>query len=117
MLACATAALSATPNNPFNNDWYVQQSFVEEVQISINDYPNDAAKMKEVQKQPVFYWIDSMARIPNMTAVLDGALAQQKSTGRPTASFFIVYDLPDRDCAAAASDGEITCQDNDCAQG
>jgi hypothetical protein len=27
----------------------------------------------------------------------------------------IRYDLPDRDCAAAASNGEITCADNTCA--
>jgi len=30
---------------------------------------------------------------------------------------FIIYDLPNRDCAAAASNGEILCEDNNCANG
>lgn len=37
------------------------------------------------------YWIDKMARIPNITAVLDGALAQQTKTGIPTLTAFVVY--------------------------
>ena len=30
----------------------------------------------------------------------------------PIAGIFVVYDLPDRDCAAAASNGEYTVADN-----
>jgi cellulose 1,4-beta-cellobiosidase len=58
-----------------------------------------------------------MAKISNITAILDGALAQQKSTGIPTITTFIIYDLPNRDCAAAASNGEILCADSTCTAG
>lgn len=30
----------------------------------------------------------------------------------PVLGLFVVYDLPDRDCAAAASDGQFTVADN-----
>jgi cellulose 1,4-beta-cellobiosidase len=30
---------------------------------------------------------------------------------------FVIYDLPNRDCAALASNGEILCEDATCAQG
>jgi cellulose 1,4-beta-cellobiosidase len=33
----------------------------------------------------------------------------------PVAGTFVVYDLPDRDCAALASNGEYTIADNDVA--
>ncbi len=38
---------------------------------------------------------------------LDEALRQQSSSGQPVAITLIVYDLPNRDCAALASNGEL----------
>jgi len=63
--------------------------------------------LKKAQNIPVAVWLDSMSTIPNMTQHLDSALAQQQRDGRPVAITFVVYDLPDRDCAAAASNGEL----------
>lgn len=32
-------------------------------------------------------------------------------------AMFVIYDLPNRDCAALASNGEIHCEDSSCAKG
>ena len=52
-----------------------------------------------------------MENIAKIAPVLEGA----KSTGN--VPMFVVYDLPNRDCAALASNGEINCEDNTCAKG
>ena len=52
-----------------------------------------------------------MANIAKIAPVLEGA----KSTGK--IPMFVIYDLPNRDCAALASNGEITCEDETCAKG
>lgn len=38
--------------------------------------------------------------------------ANQAGASPPNAGIFVVYDLPDRDCAAAASNGEYSIADN-----
>jgi len=58
-----------------------------------------------------------MTRIGNITSLLDSAVAKQKSTGTQQVVMLVIYDLPDRDCAAAASNGEIICADSTCAAG
>jgi cellulose 1,4-beta-cellobiosidase len=58
-------------------------------------------------------WLDRIAAIAGangamgLRAHLDDALTQQ-TNGQPVVIEFVVYDLPDRDCAALASNGELT---------
>ena len=58
-------------------------------------------------------WLDRIAAIAGadghmgLRAHLDAALAQQTGS-QPVVIEFVVYDLPDRDCAALASNGELT---------
>ncbi|GAA5194720.1 glycoside hydrolase family 6 protein [Rugosimonospora acidiphila] len=58
-------------------------------------------------------WLDRIAAIAGadgamgLRAHLDAALAQQTGN-QPVVIEFVVYDLPDRDCAALASNGELT---------
>jgi len=110
--------VNATPSNPFiGSDLYVNPSFVAEVKGTIASNPSYAGLLSKVQNVSTAYWIDKMAKIPNLTVVLDGAHAQQSKTGIPTLTTFIIYDLPNRDCAAAASNGEILCADSTCTAG
>jgi cellulose 1,4-beta-cellobiosidase len=84
----------------------------------VAQYPADASLLQKAANLPVAFWIDRMAKIPEITAALDGAKAQQATTGKPTLTAFVIYDLPNRDCAAGASNGEISCAgDASCAQG
>jgi cellulose 1,4-beta-cellobiosidase len=64
-----------------------------------------------ISNQPTGVWLDSMAAITapagsgyttSLSGHLDNALAQGA-----TAAQFVIYDLPGRDCAALASNGEI----------
>eukprot|EP01083_Nonionella_stella_P036091 98491_1 len=96
---------------------YIQQAYVKEVQGSINAHPDKATLLKKYQNVPVFYWIDSMARIKNLTTVMDGALAQANNGSQQIVVQIIIYDIPDRDCSAAASNGEIKCENAQCATG
>jgi cellulose 1,4-beta-cellobiosidase len=43
---------------------------------------------------------------------LDEARKQQQASGKPTLSLFVVYDLPNRDCSANSSAGELTIAQN-----
>lgn len=52
--------------------------------------------------------MDSVAKVPSIATNLADALTVQKSTGVNQTVTFVVYDLPNRDCAAAASNGEFT---------
>jgi len=115
---CAVSALAQRPGNPYTGKTvYVQQAYVQEVQGSIDAHPDQAALLKNYQNVPVFYWLDSMSRIANLTTVMDGALAQANNGSQEVVVQIIIYDVPDRDCSAAASNGEISCADASCADG
>ncbi|KAJ7172052.1 cellobiohydrolaseII [Mycena filopes] len=66
------------------------------------------AKALSVAKIPTFTWFDTAAKVPDLGTYLASASAQGKSSGTPSLVQIIVYDLPDRDCAAAASNGEYS---------
>jgi len=51
-------------------------------------------------------------RNPSLKTLLDAAAEKQKTSSKKQTVFFIHYDLPNRDCAAAASNGEICCSGN-----
>ena len=63
---------------------------------------------------PSAYWIDRKDKITgNSTDSLEGILADAASKSTPPLCVFIVYDLPNRDCHAKASNGEICCTANE----
>ena len=56
---------------------------------------------------------DTAAKVPLMGTFLSNIRALNAAgASPPVAGTFVVYDLPDRDCAAAASNGEYTIADN-----
>jgi cellulose 1,4-beta-cellobiosidase len=114
-LALANAALTT---NPWKNvDLFVNPDYVAEVETAIALYPEQQALLRSASRFSVAYWVDTMAKIPNVTRVLSNAKAAQQANGRPVLVEFVIYDLPNRDCAAAASNGEISCEDSTCANG
>lgn len=94
--------------NPFSGvDFFVNPAYSENVLATAKKHPELAADMAKVAAQPTAMWLDSIAQIKNMPTWLDQARAQQTASGNPTLSVFIVYDMPDRDCSAEASAGEL----------
>jgi len=62
---------------------------------------------------PSAYWLDVMAKISGSgTASAEGILKDASSKSPLPLVVFIVYDLPNRDCHAKASNGEICCNPN-----
>ena len=64
-----------------------------------------------IANQPTGVWLDRIAAIEGTTtsrglrAHLDGAL--QQAAGKPLVVQLVIYNLPGRDCAALASNGEL----------
>ncbi|MFE6336025.1 glycoside hydrolase family 6 protein, partial [Streptomyces sp. NPDC057798] len=112
------AAAEAHVDNPFAGaTFYINPDYAEHVDSSIAQ-TSDAtlkAKMEKVKTYPTAVWLDRIAAIHGGTANagrksladhLDLALAQKKP-GQPITATIVVYDLPGRDCAALASNGEL----------
>lgn len=76
------------------------------------------ARIRRLQSVPTAVWLDRIAAVvggPGVTMTLrdhlDAALEQQ-SGGTPVVITLVVYDLPNRDCAALASNGELLVSEN-----
>lgn len=69
-------------------------------------------KMRAVANYPTAVWMDRIGAIAggpgrlSLTQHLDAALAQRSGT-TPITIQIVIYNLPNRDCAAAASNGEL----------
>jgi cellulose 1,4-beta-cellobiosidase len=67
-----------------------------------------------MQNVPSAYWVDVKTKINGgaNTSSVSGILADAASRSPVPTVLFIVYDLPNRDCHAKASNGEICCTTN-----
>ena len=102
-------AAGGRKRNPFDGaDFYVDPSYAARVESTIQVAPERAAQLRKLESLPTAIWLDSIASIAGVGRTLDEALARQTRTGRPVVTVLVVYDLPERDCAASASAGELT---------
>jgi cellulose 1,4-beta-cellobiosidase len=96
-------------DNPFAGaHFYLDPAYVAKVQAAVKDSPADAALLKKVAAFPTAIWLDSIRSVGAVKKALDDARAQQKKEGQPVVTVFALYNLPERDCAAVASNGELT---------
>lgn len=100
------------PANPTQNPFlgatlFVNPEYGERVQRSMQAHPELAAQMEKVRHQPTALWVDRIAAIERIPGWLAAASAQQKQSGKPVVPVLVVYDLPNRDCSAKASAGEL----------
>jgi cellulose 1,4-beta-cellobiosidase len=99
----------ATNGNPFAGaSFYVNPDYVKEVESSIAQDAADAPLLEKMKSQPTAIWIDRIAKVADVGRYLDDALKQQNATGKPVVTVFVIYDLPNRDCAANSSNGELS---------
>ncbi|RFU31858.1 hypothetical protein B7463_g4481, partial [Scytalidium lignicola] len=72
-----------------------------------------ATKAAAAAKVPTFVWLDTASKVPLMGEFLGNIRSlNQAGASPPVAGTFVVYDLPDRDCSALASNGEYTIANN-----
>ncbi|KAH8099595.1 cellobiohydrolase II [Cristinia sonorae] len=111
----STPTTVPSASNPFNGfEIYLSPYYAAEVAAAaakITD-PTLAAKAASVAKIPTFTWFDTVDKVPQLGTYLADAQSIQKSTGKKQIVQIVVYDLPDRDCAAKASNGEFSIANN-----
>ncbi|KAF9042219.1 cellobiohydrolase [Panaeolus papilionaceus] len=125
-LALAPAAFAAPPKpdtkppvkasvNPYlGKSVFANKGYAAKLEETIKYFlkqkdPLNAARTRTVQKIPTFSWISSSADVPSIKNLLKDAAAAQ-GLGLFTKQQLVqivVYNLPDRDCSAKASDGEF----------
>ena len=102
--ATTTAPAGTHLDNPYvGAKWYVNPDWSAKAAAETGG--------SRISNQPTGVWLDSIASIDaasgsgyttGLRAHLDNALAQ-----KATLAQFVIYDLPGRDCAALASNGEL----------
>ncbi|KAG8904229.1 hypothetical protein FRC01_008818 [Tulasnella sp. 417] len=101
-----------TFGNPYESGYttYLSPYYVAEVNAAIAaaSSPTLAAKFPAVAQIPNFTWFDVVAKVPTLTTYL----ADAASIASKIIVQIVVYDLPDRDCHALASNGEFKIANN-----
>jgi cellulase/cellobiase CelA1 len=118
------------PANPFvGATQYVSPDYTNEVSTAVAQQPAGstlANQMTVVGNYPTFVWMDHIAAITGGVANngrlgladhITAALKQQAATSQPIVVGIVIYDLPDRDCAALASNGELSIAGGDTVTG
>ncbi|GKZ86805.1 hypothetical protein AnigIFM56816_002567 [Aspergillus niger] len=116
--ASPTTTASAS-GNPFSGyQLYVNPYYSSEVaSLAIPSLTGSLSSLQAAAtaaaKVPSFVWLDTAAKVPTMGDYLADIQSQNAAGANPPiAGQFVVYDLPDRDCAALASNGEYSIADN-----
>ncbi|KAI1273876.1 1, 4-beta cellobiohydrolase [Xylaria sp. FL0933] len=104
-----TTGTAAASGNPFSgltmwaNNFYASE-------VSAYAVPTLGAGAAAVAKVPSFMWLDTLSKVSLMESTM-ADIKTANAGGAKNAGIFVVYDLPDRDCAAAASNGEYSIAD------
>lgn len=116
-----------TDGNPFEDSYFYLSPDIKTMMdysleiVEAEGNTELADKIKYVQRQPSAVWMDSIATIygdpeagrRSLEGHLDAAVAQQQYFAEidgemsPMTIVVIIYNLPDRDCAAFASNGQL----------
>jgi cellulose 1,4-beta-cellobiosidase len=97
----------AAQANPFAGARMYSTPDYAEAVASVPPPPDYAAAFRAAATQPVGLWLDSIARVGTVRRHLTAALAEQSARHEPVVVTFVLYDLPNRDCAAKSSAGEL----------
>ncbi|KAJ7286272.1 cellobiohydrolase II [Mycena rebaudengoi] len=113
----SSTPVSTTPaeNNPYTGfQIYLTPFYAAEVAAAAANISDATLKAKalKVAQIPTFTWFDTIAKVPDLGTYLADASAKGKASGTKYIVQIVVYDLPDRDCAAAASNGEFSIANN-----
>ena len=107
-----TSTGSMLVGNPFAEKvFYVNPSYKTSLETSIGSASGKIKDTLESMRDiPSAYWLDNKGKIKGgSTNTMEGILEDAANKPVPELVLFIVYDLPNRDCHAKASNGEICC--------
>jgi cellulose 1,4-beta-cellobiosidase len=98
--------------NIFKGPYYVNPTFQDDIQRTISQTQDAVTvnNLKQIINVGSAYWIDRKSKIYGSgTNSLEGILKDASRYTEKQTVVFIFYDLPNRDCNARASNGEICC--------
>jgi cellulose 1,4-beta-cellobiosidase len=104
------ATPTRTVENPFDGArLFVNRDYTTEIEHAAAASKTDAAKIRKVGTFPTAIWLNSIETAGTAGRYLDEAAAQQAATpGQPVLVLFVLYNMPNRDCAANSSAGELS---------
>ena len=109
----AGAKSKGSSTNPFKDvAFFLNPAYTENVEATAKRNPDMADAIRKVATYPTAVWLDRIAAVQNLKGWLDEAKKQQDASGKPTLTVVVVYDLPNRDCSAEASAGELKVAEN-----
>lgn len=108
-LSVPTAKHQPAPQtNPFvGAEFFLDQRYVDNVLSTVKLAPDKKELLEKAARYPTGLWLDRIAALKALPGWLDEATAQQTKVGKPVVPVIVVYDLPNRDCSAKASSGEL----------
>eukprot|EP00441_Pelagodinium_beii_P005771 CAMPEP_0197705576 /NCGR_PEP_ID=MMETSP1338-20131121/126511_1 /TAXON_ID=43686 ORGANISM="Pelagodinium beii, Strain RCC1491" /NCGR_SAMPLE_ID=MMETSP1338 /ASSEMBLY_ACC=CAM_ASM_000754 /LENGTH=1321 /DNA_ID=CAMNT_0043289485 /DNA_START=186 /DNA_END=4151 /DNA_ORIENTATION=- len=112
----STSSMPSLTGNPFEGQaWFVNPSYRELLAGSIEQTTGSVQEtLRSMQNVPSAFWIDVKSKIYKGQGhedhnTVEGILEEAAACSPPSLVVLIVYDLPNRDCFALASNGEICC--------
>jgi cellulose 1,4-beta-cellobiosidase len=107
------AAKAGGGGNPFKHvRFFLNPEYTASVEATAAHHPDEAAIIRKVATYPTGVWLSDIKAVSNLQGWLDEAKQQQDASGVPTMSVIVVYNLPNRDCAAESSAGELKVEEN-----
>jgi cellulose 1,4-beta-cellobiosidase len=112
-IALDQARIEASRRNPFSGArFFINPEYVAQVEQAAQLAPADAETIRKVAQYPSGLWLHSVEHVGKIPIWLDAARKQQQDNGRPTLSVFVVYNMPNRDCSAKSSAGDLKMEKN-----
>lgn len=99
--------------NPFKGvRFFLNPEYTASVEATAKNHPDEADRIRKVASYPTGVWLSDIASVANLKGWLDQAKQQQDESGKKTMTVIVVYNLPERDCAAESSAGELKVDEN-----
>jgi cellulose 1,4-beta-cellobiosidase len=99
--------------NPFKDvRFFLNPEYTASVEATAAKHPDEAATIRKVATYPTGVWLSDIKAVENLKGWLDEAKKQQEASGVPTMTVIVVYNLPNRDCSAESSAGELKVEEN-----
>jgi len=109
----ASSEKTSTSKNPFKDvRFFLNPEYVANVEATAQRHPDEADAIRKVATYPTGVWMSAIKDVANLQGWLDEAKRQQDESGVPTMTVIVVYDLPERDCSAESSAGELKADEN-----
>lgn len=114
----AISPRQSSDSNPFSGrQLYVNTNYSESLDETRESFESqgdseNAGKVQYVQENVgTFVWISNIALLEDIDSAIENARAVQESASQEQIVGLVLYNLPDRDCSAGESSGELTFAD------